>query len=1431
MPRDTDIQNLIINKLTKQQFDGIQNPDPTQLYFVTDEGDSISDLDDVSLSDLQNGQVLKWNATTRKWENAASGGGSVDIDNLSITENSSFRIQTVGVIDSNDNETAIKTWIGTREEYEALIEAGEIDDDTLYTITDDVDVPAMYPTRNVGQIVTSTIPLIDAGLHLLDGSLINGNGIYKEFVDYIADRYEEDPTANYFMQPQIQANVIKFGNLVEENGVLSNFTSSNYAQLPQVFSPGDNTWELGMKVTTGETVITETSQCMFTQAFNNLSSLTCRVIIHYTGYFQLWLGTGTTTWDIASGVTGTHAVQPYTTYWLKVIFDGTSYKLYYSLDGENYVEDVSVTSSTSIGSFQPYLGDYVGETGSYDYTFKGSMDLKEFYINVDDQLWWTGIYGGNFIQPNMTSNGILGGSTFAVTSVGNMLSDTEPYYAFTRDKDYAYVGGATPSLIFYNPDPLKVSQLNIEWRSPSSQNPHTINVNVYGSNDNETWAPLVSNVGDTNEGASYGSSYLLINLTNNSNYYKYYKIEDTIPYVNPSTGISYGWLVHYVSIVARTSVPYVAPSAEDAWQAQVAEYGVCGKFVYDPEANTVRLPKITGFVEGASGVHNLGDLVQAGLPNITGTFDADYLTSPGTVANVTGAFYDAGVGSKYGSSGATGNTDVLGLDASLSNNIYGNSTTVQPQAIKVLYYIVVATSAKTDIQIDIDNVVADLNDIRDKINDGINTALFDVVPKDHILSYEESKGLAQLGSYVYKEAVPGSRYGYADFYSKCLEEYQDENNTTEYLVDFVGSLTNNDGVVSGFSTEPAYVHMINDFRPLDNSWEINIKFTTGAVNTEQYIIAGNPPVGGGCLDFRITNSKFGLALSSCYYRFDIFNSEGSYTVQANTTYWVKIAFSGTQYTLAYSMDGTTYTTDITVSSSTLIYQYTPLMFGIDWNGDNFRVPFLGSIDFNNTYITVNNRIWWNPLTLITKNSNGHRFYNIEDKELIDNVYSTRKEAWFYGIDEASERIFLPRSTRIKFAGLEEVSKYQEAGLPNITGWFYADDNGPSAGGALQYNSGGGHGLEVAGSGNGTVTFDASRSSAIYGNSSTVEYSSTKMIPYMVVGNTNAETAATDIVDVTTTENDTLPLFTGMYFDVKPNNVSWVLAGGQVAKGTVYTFAYNELLHELTTPKYNLQVIREEDMQVGVDYSEYWVVNEDQEYFICPTKLSYGAYNMSGSINIPVSVKGTGKALGLTVGSGKNTGLCLLDGNEMRITMNAYGANNGAEVGQADLSSITRWTATGVTTDATKSGLTGTGSIDLSSKQSSAKLYFKVANAVQNLEVLDAGAVLEAVNDLIPDNSDVIVNYGMPSDRYDELVVGVSGATYTAPANGWFVCRTLGRAIDLIGKVRSEVQPLNSSNKVTAYIPVTKGETIVYSYAEGSQIFFRFVYANGSENEA
>lgn len=144
---------------------------------------------------------------------------------------------------------------------------------------------------------------------------------------------------------------------------------------------------------------------------------------------------------------------------------------------------------------------------------------------------------------------------------------------------------------------------------------------------------------------------------------------------------------------------------EANWQTSVTNFGACGKFVYDSVNNTVRLPKITGFTEGTIDPTVLGDLVEAGLPNIESGFALQY-PNDGYKHNIT---YRETADKRGSAVPSFGNVSQIEIDASLSNSIYGNSTTVQPQSIKVLYYIVIATTTKTDIQVDIDEVMTDLN--------------------------------------------------------------------------------------------------------------------------------------------------------------------------------------------------------------------------------------------------------------------------------------------------------------------------------------------------------------------------------------------------------------------------------------------------------------------------------------------------------------------------------------------------------------------------------------------------------------------------------------------------------------------------------------------------------------------------------------------------
>lgn len=168
-----------------------------------------------------------------------------------------------------------------------------------------------------------------------------------------------------------------------------------------------------------------------------------------------------------------------------------------------------------------------------------------------------------------------------------------------------------------------------------------------------------------------------------------------------------GFLTKLKSIVA------LHPSllaTEEEWQnaKTYSAYGQVGKFVFNyAEDNetvlSVRLPAIVN-IQGLFDLQNLGLTIPAGLPNIYGTvnfmgvYGSDFL-----LRNASGAL-------KAGNEFATGNHSQLGIqagsyeqnltvNASESNPLYGNSNTVQQEAVQYPYFIQIATGTSEEVNI------------------------------------------------------------------------------------------------------------------------------------------------------------------------------------------------------------------------------------------------------------------------------------------------------------------------------------------------------------------------------------------------------------------------------------------------------------------------------------------------------------------------------------------------------------------------------------------------------------------------------------------------------------------------------------------------------------------------------------------------------------
>lgn len=486
--------------------------------------------------------------------------------------------------------------------------------------------------------------------------------------------------------------------------------------------------------------------------------------------------------------------------------------------------------------------------------------------------------------------------------------------------------------------------------------------------------------------------------------------------------------------------------------------------------------------------------------------------------------------------------DTKGIYESLANNNYGNPLTDETKWQKV--------------------------ELGGSGTGGLN--LFDLVKKDYILPFEESKGLALLGTYVYKTGVSGTRYGYPDFYNKCVEE---KNAGTE--------------------------------------------------------------------------------------------------------------------------------TEVTLGSSTITM-----------------------------YV----------------NANGHQFYNIADKAAVDAWYNTYGVAYFFGIDEENERIFLPRKDAVLITPKTQLKIYGDGNalaltndsakvscISSLSGYGNAHYYVPTYfTNAFPIGSASGSINQSAAVSNGKAFGVIPKSLATNGITSGLETDTFSADPnayvYMVVGNTTQQSAITDVVDVTTSENDTIPLGFSTYQANAQPSVSWLASNGQWNSGNVYTTFYNYYVNKIgeafangfvkehtdTYDDYDL-VINEDDMTFRlpllngsesiIDYSSSKaIVSGIVSGFVAPSNGYIIVWSAAVSGSTQAILKVNGKRVGMAMG-----------GSQIQDPVTFY-----ALVKRGD---IVTFSNTNISYTPSFFPMKGNGT-----------LYFKVANAVQNLELMNAGAITEALANKIDNDA-------------------------------------------------------------------------------------------------
>lgn len=167
------------------------------------------------------------------------------------------------------------------------------------------------------------------------------------------------------------------------------------------------------------------------------------------------------------------------------------------------------------------------------------------------------------------------------------------------------------------------------------------------------------------------------------------------------------------NLLALDKVPYVSLAS---YEALLAQNGSVGVFGWDGVNTTAfRVPSLNDIFVETGTAAQIGDYIQPGAPNITGTFR----TRSGDGNNAaTGSFALSGTHTAYRS--AAGEFANYGLtfniNASRSSSIYGNSNTIQPNAVRYRAMIQLATVSTDEAFETCTGVLADVAGLKNLSN-------------------------------------------------------------------------------------------------------------------------------------------------------------------------------------------------------------------------------------------------------------------------------------------------------------------------------------------------------------------------------------------------------------------------------------------------------------------------------------------------------------------------------------------------------------------------------------------------------------------------------------------------------------------------------------------------------------------------------------------
>ncbi len=204
--------------------------------------------------------------------------------------------------------------------------------------------------------------------------------------------------------------------------------------------------------------------------------------------------------------------------WNKIKLQNDNYYKYYKI---NLLEDVQATtpSFTNIKINGLVKNAIISDKNDFDF-FRDKFVQNSGWANIQREKKYFKYRQEEFVQPELTENGMLGGSTFAVFASSEYSGSYQAYMAFDTSTSSEWAARGIPSdlnYIIYNPDPLYITEIEVTNRTDEE---NITSYRIEGAGRDKNWVAL-SDVVTNDKTSAYDKWKIVVGTPD---YYNYYKI-------------------------------------------------------------------------------------------------------------------------------------------------------------------------------------------------------------------------------------------------------------------------------------------------------------------------------------------------------------------------------------------------------------------------------------------------------------------------------------------------------------------------------------------------------------------------------------------------------------------------------------------------------------------------------------------------------------------------------------------------------------------------------------------------------------------------------------------------------------------------------------------------------------------------------------------